>query len=131
MVASQCSLLAAVLLAAVHLQAVNGTVSLNDLTTWQQGAFLRPHPKGCPQGWLWVSAQQWWQIEQQADIPLVINSSIAKDSGHIHNEFCWPQGLPVAGKFNQLMLLLENSFIHQVLQPEDCSVHVYHVSLAS
>jgi len=95
MAPARCSLLAAVLLAAVHLQAV----TLNDLTPWQQGASLRPHPKGCPPGWLWVSAQQWWQIEP-AEVPLMINSSLAKDSGHIHNEFCWPQGLPIAGKFS-------------------------------
>jgi len=34
-----------------------------------------------------VSAQQWWQIKP-AEVPLLINSSLAKDSGHIHNEFC-------------------------------------------
>jgi hypothetical protein len=73
--------------------------SLDDLAPWQLGQSMQPHPKACPPGWLWVSAQQWWQLEQQ-ELPLVFNASIAKDSGHIHNELCWPQGLPISGMYS-------------------------------
>ena len=59
------------------------------------GSSNLPHPKGCAQGWVWVSAEEWWRREL---LPPGGFTNQSKDHGHQHAEMCWPQQLLLPGE---------------------------------